>query len=137
MEWEKLTVRSASLAEEHLNFVQATPNQIPTQPGAYLIHDDTSNQIIYAGRTRNLRTRLLQQHKRGNVEGSQFRKALGQNLNLNDEAITHNTPTIALEAAQGKGFEFLYPYVRLSLLSAGTVLAIVCLWQRRKSSNHS
>jgi hypothetical protein len=52
--------------------------------------------------------------------------------NLNVEAITHNTPTIALEADQGGGFEFLYPFVRVSLLSAGTVLAIVCLWQRRK-----
>jgi hypothetical protein len=57
--------------------------------------------------------------------------------NLNVESIIHNTPTIASEAAQGKGFEFLYPYVRLSLLSAGTVLAIVCFWQRRKSYNHS
>jgi hypothetical protein len=56
--------------------------------------------------------------------------------NLNVEAITQNTPLIAQEVAQGNGFEFLYPYVRVSLLSAGTVLAIVCLWQRRKSSNH-
>ena len=68
------------------NFVQATPEQIPAEPGVYLIHDDTSNQLLYAGRTGNLRTSLLQQDKRGNIEGSQFRKALGQNLNLNDEA---------------------------------------------------
>ena len=28
---------------------------------------------------------LLQQHKRGNIEGSQFRKALGQKLGLESE----------------------------------------------------
>jgi hypothetical protein len=33
--------------------------------------------------------------------------------NLNVEAITHNTPLIAQEEAQGNGFEFLYPYVRV------------------------
>ena len=80
---EKLT---KVMNQPKFNFVQAAPNQIPAAPGVYLIHDDTSNQMIYAGRTRNLRTRLLQQHKRGNAEGSQFRKALGQNLNLSDEA---------------------------------------------------
>jgi hypothetical protein len=57
--------------------------------------------------------------------------------NLNFETISHNTPLIAQEAAQGNSFEFLYPYMRASLLSAGTVLATVCLWQRRKSNNHS
>lgn len=57
--------------------------------------------------------------------------------NLNVEAITHKTSTIALETSNGTGFKVLYPYVRLSLLSAGTILAIVCLWQRRQSRNNS
>jgi hypothetical protein len=57
--------------------------------------------------------------------------------NLNVETITQKTPVVAHEVTKGDGFEFLYPFVRVSLLSAGTVLAIVCLWQRRKSSNHS
>jgi hypothetical protein len=38
--------------------------------------------MIYAGRSRNLRIRLLNQHKSGNIRGSQFRKALGQKHNL-------------------------------------------------------
>ncbi len=57
--------------------------------------------------------------------------------NLNVETITQKTPVVAHEVTKGNGFEFLYPFVRVSLLSAGTVLAIVCLWQRRKKSNHS
>jgi len=57
--------------------------------------------------------------------------------NLNVEATTNNTLVITQEVNQGNGFEFLYPWARASSLSAGTVLAIVCLWQRRKSSNHS
>jgi len=42
-----------------------------------------------ASRTRNLGRRLLGDHKRGNVKGSQFRKALGRNFALKSEdAIT-------------------------------------------------
>jgi len=41
--------------------------------------------IIYAGRTKNLRRRLLSDHKRGNVVGSRFRKALQQNFALKSE----------------------------------------------------
>lgn len=48
--------------------------------------DEKLKEIIYIGRTRNLRRRLLQNHKRGNVEGSQFRKALGINFALKSEA---------------------------------------------------
>ena len=57
--------------------------------------------------------------------------------NLNVEATSHNTPLKAQEVTQGNDFEFLYPYVRALLLSAGAVLAIVTLWQRKKSSNQS
>jgi len=42
--------------------------------------------LIYAGRSRNLRIHLLQQHKQGNIRGSQFRKALGQRYRLSREA---------------------------------------------------
>ena len=50
-----------------------------------MIHDDSLKQIIYAGRSKNLKIRLLQQHKQGNVRGSQFRKTLGQKHNLGNE----------------------------------------------------
>ena len=66
-------------------FATVTSKRVPKESGVYLIHDDSSKQIIYAGRSKNLRTRLLQQHKKGNVRGSQFRKALGQKHNLTSE----------------------------------------------------
>lgn len=68
------------------NFCEATPEQVPAASGVYVIYDNSSNQMIYAGRSKNLRMRLLQQHKSGNIKGSQFRKALGQKHNLGGEA---------------------------------------------------
>jgi len=68
------------LAEPRYRFSDASSQDIPKQPGVYLIHDETMNAIIYAGRTKNLKRRLLGDHKRGNVRGSQFRKALGRNF---------------------------------------------------------
>jgi excinuclease UvrABC nuclease subunit len=65
-------------------FDEATSVQVPSVSGVYLIYEGES-KIIYAGRSKNLRTRLLQQHKRGNVGGSQFRKALGQKQSLASE----------------------------------------------------
>lgn len=67
-------------------FATVTSRRVPKESGVYLIHDDSLKQIIYAGRRRNLRIRLLQQHRQGNVRGSQFRKALGQKNSLSSEA---------------------------------------------------
>ena len=66
-------------------FATVTSRRVPKESGVYLINNDSSKQIIYAGRSKNLRTRLLQQHRKGNVRGSQFRKALGQKHNLSSE----------------------------------------------------
>ena len=59
---------------------------IPKDPGVYIIFDKRLGKNTYVGRSRNLRRRLLQNHKQGNVEGSQFRKALGQNFKLDSES---------------------------------------------------
>jgi hypothetical protein len=67
-------------------FERATSNEVSAESGVYIIHNDSVKQVIYAGRSRNLRIRLLQQHKQGNIEGSQFRKALGQKYSLGSEA---------------------------------------------------
>jgi len=67
-------------------FAEATSKQVPEASGVYVIYDSSSNQMIYAGRSKNLRIRLLQQHKSGNIRGSQFRKALGQKHNLDNAA---------------------------------------------------
>jgi len=74
------------LAGPRYRFLQATSRTVSEQPGVYAIHDKRVKDIIYIGRTRNLRRRLLGDHKRGNIRGSQFRKALGRKLSLKSEA---------------------------------------------------
>jgi len=68
------------------NFSEVTPEQVPAVSGVYVVYDNSSNQMIYAGKSKNLRVRLLQQQKSGNIRGSYFRKALGQKHNLDGEA---------------------------------------------------
>ena len=67
-------------------FATVSSTRIPAESGVYVIYDESSKKVIYAGRSKNLRIRLLQQHKQGNIGGSQFRKALGQKYNLGSEA---------------------------------------------------
>ena len=67
------------------NFSDVSSSEIPRKPGVYVIYDRTLKSVIYAGRTKNLRRRLLSDHRRGNIDGSQFRKALGQKLFTNSE----------------------------------------------------
>lgn len=63
-------------------FAEATSKQVPAASGVYVIYEDSPNQMLYAGRSKNLRARLLQQHKTGYIRGSFFRKKLGQKYNL-------------------------------------------------------
>jgi hypothetical protein len=67
-------------------FATVYSTRIPAESGVFVIHDESSKKLIYAGRSKNLRVRLLQQHKQGNIRGSQFRKALGQKYNLGSAA---------------------------------------------------
>jgi len=67
-------------------FAEVASDQVPATSGVYLIHDNKSNQTIYTAETSNLRTHLLQQHEGGDIEWSQFRKALGEKNNLDNEA---------------------------------------------------
>jgi excinuclease UvrABC nuclease subunit len=73
------------LAESRYRFAEASSPDVPKQAGVYVIYDKRINEIIYAGRTKNLRRRLLGDHRRGNIRGSQFRKALGRNFDLKSE----------------------------------------------------
>lgn len=73
------------LAKPRYRFADASSRDIPKESGVYVIYNKRMNAIIYAGRTKNLKRRLLGDHKRGNVRGSQFRKALGRNFSLNSE----------------------------------------------------
>ena len=73
------------LTESRYNFSEASSIDVPEEPGVYAIYDRRVKAIIYAGRTKNLRRRLLSDHKRGNVEGSRFGKALQQSFALESE----------------------------------------------------
>lgn len=68
------------LAQPSFGFSGEPAIEVPAASGVYHIQDKVKKQIIYAGRTKNLKRRLLGDHKRGNIEGSQFRKAFGQRL---------------------------------------------------------
>ncbi len=72
------------LNEPKFTFGETASNQIPTGQGIYLIYDDKSTQIIYVGRSEDLRTDLIR-HKEGTSENSVFRKLLAQKYNLNSE----------------------------------------------------
>jgi excinuclease UvrABC nuclease subunit len=74
------------LTESRYNFSEVSSKDVPKEQGVYVIYDKKAKAIIYAGRTKNLRRRLLGDHKRGNVEGSQFRRALKENFALRSES---------------------------------------------------
>ena len=74
------------LAKARYRFSDVSSADIPKQAGVYAIYDERIGVTIYIGRTRNLRRRLLRNHKSGNIRVSQFRKALGQNFALKSEA---------------------------------------------------
>jgi hypothetical protein len=57
--------------------------------------------------------------------------------NLKAEATSRDVPQTTQNVSQGNGYEFLYPYIRVSLLLAGITLAIVSLWQKRKAKPQS
>lgn len=82
---EYLEMMKSFLSKPSTDFSGASSEKVPREPGVYAIHDKKRRQIIYVGRTKNLRRRLLGDHRRGNIEGSQFRKALGQTLETSGE----------------------------------------------------
>jgi len=73
------------LAKPRYRFADASSRDIPKEPGVYVIYDKRTKAIIYVGRSKNLKRRLLGDHMRGNVRGSQFRRALGRNFTLSSE----------------------------------------------------
>lgn len=80
-----LTMMKKLLAEPNYDFAEVSARTVPKEPGVYIIYDKRVKAIIYAGRTKNLRRRLLGDHKQGNVKSSQFRRALRQHFALKSE----------------------------------------------------
>jgi len=74
------------LSSNAYSFSLVSPEQVPREPGVYVILTATTDSIIYVGRSKNLRRRLLSDHRLGNIEGSQFRKALQRKFGLESEA---------------------------------------------------
>ena len=74
------------LARSSHGFSTAASINVPKKPGVYVIYDRKTDALIYVGRTGDLRRRLLGDHKPGNIEGSQFRKALMQHFSLRSES---------------------------------------------------
>jgi hypothetical protein len=72
------------LTSQSFSFRDVPSHYVPGMAGIYVIFNER-NEIIYIGRTRNIKRRLLVNHRRGNVRGSQFRRALMQNYDFNDE----------------------------------------------------
>jgi len=81
-----LEVMKSLLAEPCYSFAEVSSGDVPEKAGVYAIYDKRVKAIIYVGRTKNLRRRLLGDHKRGNIRGSQFRSALKQNFSLKSES---------------------------------------------------
>ncbi|MEM3407083.1 MAG: GIY-YIG nuclease family protein [Candidatus Aenigmatarchaeota archaeon] len=72
------------LATQSFSFKNVSHNQIPEKAGVYIIFNE-NNEAIYIGRTKNLRRRLLSNHRSGNIKGSQFRRALKEKHNFKNE----------------------------------------------------
>ncbi len=73
------------LSQPNHSFDEVSSTDVPRTLGVYVIYDKRIGKIIYAGRSKDLRRRLLGDHKRGNIDGSQFRKAFGRTLKTTDE----------------------------------------------------
>jgi len=81
-----IDVMNELMMKERYDFAYDSSSEIPNEAGVYAIYDKKLDAPIYIGRTRNLKRRLLRDHKSGNIRGSQFRKALGQTFDFKSEA---------------------------------------------------
>ncbi len=69
------------LAAPKFSFATLTPAQLPDRPGAYVISDRATGQVLRAGRTtgQTLRERIYRNHLMGNQKG-----------NLRQQLVTNN-----------------------------------------------
>ena len=114
------------LAEPRHHFIDAFSEDVPKQAGVYIIHDERMNAIIYAGRTKNLKRRLLGDHRRGNIRGSQFRKALGRNfvLKSEDEITIYILKNCSFQFLSLKEFEEIVRLEHFAIAVLGPILNV-------------
>jgi hypothetical protein len=72
------------MARQSHSFAKATLKELKNTGGVYAI-SDKSGTVIYVGRSGRLRSRLLGDHRSGDVVGSQFRRALMEGRSLTSE----------------------------------------------------
>ena len=114
------------LIEPRYRFANASSQDVPKEPGVYVIYDKRINAIIYAGRTKNLNRRLLGDHKRGNVRGSQFRKALGRNFALKseDEITSYILKNCSFQFLPLEGFGEIVRFEHFAIAVLGPILNV-------------
>jgi excinuclease UvrABC nuclease subunit len=76
-------------------------NNIPERAGIYIIFDGNGECAYYIGQSRNLRRRLLVDHRRGNGKSSIFRRKLAHLKHLDDE------PAVTLYIVEKCSIRFL------------------------------
>lgn len=119
------TLRMLLAKPRHL-FADASSQDVPKASGVYVISDKRMDAIIYAGRTKNLRRRLLGDHKRGNIRGSQFRKALGRNfvLKSEDEITSYILKNCSFQFLPLKEFEQIVRLEHFAIAVLGPILNV-------------
>lgn len=65
-------------------FATIVPSDLPEKAGVYVIWLKETEEVLYVGRTRNIRQRLYTNHLMGNKSSARLKKYLVDDVNLPD-----------------------------------------------------
>lgn len=65
-------------------FSSVVPSDLPEKAGVYVIWLKDTEEVLYVGRTRNIRQRLYTNHLMGNKSSARLKKYLVDDVNLPD-----------------------------------------------------
>ena len=66
------------------SFSSVVPSDLPEKSGVYVIWLKDTEEVLYVGRTRNIRQRLYTNHLMGNKSSARLKKYLVDDVNLPD-----------------------------------------------------
>lgn len=66
------------------SFSSVVPSDLPEKAGVYVIWLKDTEEVLYVGRTRNIRQRLYTNHLMGNKSSARLKKYLVDDVNLPD-----------------------------------------------------
>jgi hypothetical protein len=69
------------LSSERIYFEKLVPSDLEEQQGVYIIRNIENDQVLYVGKTTNLRTRLYTNHLQGNYSTARLKKYLIEDEN--------------------------------------------------------